>query len=239
MTHGQMMVTDGERDVHLYAYHSGFTTKALELLLELPFIIFESSKQFYECWQHERRMPPTYGPHLYSLFADTKKKESFEDLLDNWAAMIPLQTGVLEIANWIVWSRFNLWQVVPSKDWMAYPHDSPDITIRVHGNRIVSYDLVVGAGLNMPGNQEFDTSSQEYIDQLFLTLDNAVESVNYRLSQKESKVTIYGKKTLTNDGCNWKFPRISVPFDRIVVDLLYQEFCLKKKKKKKKKNEKD
>lgn len=225
MTHGQMLVTDGKESVDLYTWHDGHMSDALEMLMKLPFDLFTASKK-----QKGNDIPT--GPWFYDVLSKNRRQK-FEDLVDSWDAMIPLQTGVLSVANWIVWRHFNHWNVVPSKDWMSYPHDPADITITVKRpersrGRLYGYELELA-----PEDFGKDSSTElvaEQTEGMLRQMEMATEKLNKKLSQAESKITLSGGKELGPNG--WKYPKVFVPFDHIVVDLLYQDSRDRVKKKK-------
>ena len=213
MTHGQMQVMNCDRTekVDLYTWHDGHLFDAVELLVELPFLIFDVAKKE----QTSRKKGDVVSGHwFYSVYINSLE-ESFEDLEESFESLIPLQLSVISLANWLVWSRMDKWHVIPSLEWASYPRETPDVSIEVMDERIGSYSFIF---------RDEDYKKKEVEERVTKIL----EPYNKRIKLEKNKVTVDFYDAWPDvDG------RINVPFHGIVMDLLYQDMEKAKKKVKK------
>lgn len=225
MTYGQMLVTDGTESVDLYTWHDGHAKDALKMLMQLPFDVFKASKDYSKTVAQDKYTVPS-GPWFYSVMvsgSSDRKKATFDDMIDTWDSMLPLHTAVIGVANWLVWRHFGMWHVVPSKEWMAYPHAPSDITITVKKpersrGRLYGYELELAPDNFESDNNEFST---EYTEGMIQLMEQTAAILNKKIQNDVAKITVYGKKELGPNG--WKYPKVFVPFDHIVVDQLHQD----------------
>ncbi len=186
-THGHILIkTSNQEHINVYAYHDGHTLDALKMLMSLPFIVFDKQKtdSLNNCQD---------GMWVYQQYVHDYQKRTKEALKNSYMAGIPLQTGSLGIANWIVWQKFNHWMVVPNKKWVTY--GGHPIMVQVYDDaRFVTYAI--------KGKDYFKDGLKEVLEH--------TESLNKRLEEPLIQ---------------WEDGDLVIPFDRIFIDLMWQDIA--------------
>lgn len=133
-THGEMVLREDGREIILYTWHDGHTTSALELLLELPFLMFEWSKNKHDTFVKENKH--IQGPWFYGMFQRQVSNDRVltkGDVYESFDCGLLCDLQINSMSNWIVFSKFDTWTVVPDESWTAYPGKDIIVDIGYYG----------------------------------------------------------------------------------------------------------
>lgn len=210
-THGRMTIKDSysKKKIHLYAWHDGHTNEALEMLIKLPFTLFQASKNRHELSkdvktkeQAEKLGKAIDGPWFYDVFKRVGKDRpaTRQSIGSGWRSMNAMELTGIGLANWVVWHRFDHWNVIPNLKYASYPGDNPDILINLRSG---------GSGYNLSVGAEHD---QEICRD---AIEKALGEVNAKTIDLDAKVKLKHRLGFA--------PKVYVPFSAILFDLLCQD----------------
>lgn len=218
-THGQMLVRDVEdksRELILYTWHDGYTREAINLLLELPFILHQYSRLASEKWRLGKEM--YHGPYYYDQIMDfaleavkrgwlKEDRWNKDELKSHWMRSRFLETCISSVANWISFARFDTWTIIPDTSWTCYA-DEPDVIIDVQGGKLGGYTFKV-----------------QHEEECYLQdIDQGIEEANKKISDPEAKITILSQKNvLSDDKLSLAMPTVHVPVEKIILSLMLDE----------------
>jgi hypothetical protein len=154
--------------------------------------------------------PGGLGPVFYALFQSDKQKrvKSKDELRTVWNRADWLKMNSLVLANWMVWTHFGLWYIMPNDNLKAaFSRTYEDINNIILNVNEHDYTL------------NFDINE---VDPAFMqTVENAREYLNSQVKDAKAKIT-FGEKFLTENGVG--IASIHVPLNEIVLDLLWQDY---------------
>lgn len=212
-----MVIMNGSRKVNLYTWHDGYFSDAIKTLMGLPLYLFNAAKHSAEYIQSLRspdgRLPEdsnirgtirTNAPWFYDIMIGNRHEgyESREDVALHWKAMLPMECCDICLANWISWRHFDRWTIVPNLKWCPYP--GPDIIIMAERGE---YSFGTSPKCDHDDGAYLEEGMEEFTADVEKLNEGMSESAKIRLEKVNKK----------------HFPRVVVPFDEIMIDLMWKD----------------